>query len=86
MSVMPASASPTSRTFPISVAIATVDPPTGRPLLRLVGLASITVSFLGPAFSDGQLIGLAYAFEQATHHRRPPASTPPLPGDSVARP
>ena len=36
------------------------------------------VTFSGPAFSEPRLIGLAYAFEQATHHRRPPESTPPL--------
>ena len=44
------------------------------------------VTFSGPAFSEPKLIGFAYAFEQATHHRVPPASTPPLPGDSVSRP
>ncbi len=37
------------------------------------------VTFTGPAFSEPRLIALAYAFEQATHHRKPPASTPPLP-------
>ncbi len=41
------------------------------------------VTFTGPAFSEPRLIALAYAFEQATHHRLPPASTPPLPSDSV---
>lgn len=44
------------------------------------------VTFSGPAFSEPRLIALAYAFEQATHHRVPPASTPPLPTDSVSRP
>jgi amidase len=44
------------------------------------------VTFTGPAFSEPELIALAYAFEQATHHRLPPASTPPLPSDSVGRP
>jgi amidase len=44
------------------------------------------VTFTGPAFSEPTLIGLAYAFEQATHHRQPPASTPPLATDSVSRP
>jgi amidase len=43
------------------------------------------VTFSGPAFSEPRLIGLAYAFEQATRHRRPPASTPPLPSDTVVR-
>ncbi|MEO8677552.1 MAG: amidase family protein [Vicinamibacterales bacterium] len=42
-----------------------------------------TVTFTGPAFSEARLIALAYAFEQATHHRVPPASTPPLPTDTV---
>jgi amidase len=44
------------------------------------------VTFSGRAFSEPQLIGLAYAFEQATLHRRPPASAPPLPTDTVRRP
>ena len=44
------------------------------------------VTFSGRAFSEPRLIGLAYAFEQATKHRQPPASTPPLPTDSVRRP
>lgn len=34
------------------------------------------VTFSGPAFSEPKLIGLAYAFEQATKHRVPPGSTP----------
>lgn len=41
------------------------------------------VTFSGRAFSEPRLIGLAYAFEQATHFRTPPASTPPLPTDTV---
>jgi amidase len=45
-----------------------------------------TVTFTGRAFSEARLIALAYAFEQATQHRQPPASTPPLPSDSVNRP
>lgn len=32
----------------------------------------IGVSFFGRAFSEGALIRTAYAFEQATHHQRPP--------------
>lgn len=38
------------------------------------------LQFLGLAWSEGKLFGLAYAWEQATRHRRPPASTPTLPG------
>jgi len=33
------------------------------------------ISFLGRPYDDGKMIKLAYAYEQATHHRRPPAST-----------
>jgi amidase len=43
------------------------------------------VTFTGPAFSEPRLIAFAYAFEQATRHRVPPASTPPLPSDTVVR-
>ena len=32
----------------------------------------VGVSFLGRAWSEGELIRIAYAFEQATKHRRPP--------------
>ncbi len=32
------------------------------------------VSFLGRPWSDGKLLGLAYRYEQATHHRRPPGT------------
>jgi amidase len=44
------------------------------------------VTFSGRAFSEPRLIGLAYAFEQATHARVPPASTKPLATDVVIRP
>jgi len=44
------------------------------------------VTFSGPAFSEPTLIALAYAFEQATHYRVPPASVPPLATDVVRRP
>ena len=36
----------------------------------------VGVELLGRAWSERQLIKFAYAYEQATHHRRPPASTP----------
>ena len=38
----------------------------------------IGLELLGRAYSDEQLVGLAYAYEQATSPRRPPSSTPPL--------
>ena len=33
----------------------------------------VGISFIGAAWSEPKLIALAYAYEQATHHRRPPA-------------
>ncbi len=36
------------------------------------------LQFLGRAWSEPTLLRLAYAYEQATHHRRAPASTPAL--------
>jgi Asp-tRNA(Asn)/Glu-tRNA(Gln) amidotransferase A subunit family amidase len=40
----------------------------------------IGLSMLGRAWSEATLVKLAYAYEQATHHRKPPAATPPLGG------
>ena len=40
-----------------------------------------SITFLGRPYDDGLVIALAYAYEQATRHRRPPGSTPPLPGE-----
>ncbi len=39
----------------------------------------VGLQLFGDAWSEPRLIALAYAFEQATRHRRPPSSTPPLP-------
>lgn len=36
------------------------------------------ITFLGRPYEDGKMIGLAYAYEQATRHRRPPATTTPM--------
>ena len=36
------------------------------------------LQLLGRPWSEPTLLKLAYAYEQATHHRRPPAATPPL--------
>ena len=35
------------------------------------------LTFFGPAWTEGKLITLVYGYEQATHHRRPPATTTP---------
>jgi Asp-tRNA(Asn)/Glu-tRNA(Gln) amidotransferase A subunit family amidase len=36
------------------------------------------ITFLGRPYDDGNMIKLAYAYEQATEHRKPPASVTPL--------
>ena len=41
----------------------------------------VTISFLGEAYDEPTLLGLAYAYEQATQLRMPPLTTPPLPGE-----
>jgi Asp-tRNA(Asn)/Glu-tRNA(Gln) amidotransferase A subunit family amidase len=54
----------------------------------------VGIELLGRQFAEPALLGLAYAYEQATHHHRPPPSTPPLaealrgsaPAASVAKP
>jgi amidase len=40
----------------------------------LGGRHPLGVSFLGRMWHDGRLLELAYAYEQATHHRRPPST------------
>ena len=37
------------------------------------------LQLLGRPYAEGKLFGLAYAYEQATHHRVPPDTTPALP-------
>jgi Asp-tRNA(Asn)/Glu-tRNA(Gln) amidotransferase A subunit family amidase len=36
------------------------------------------ITFVGRPYDDGNMLKLAYSYEQATRHRRPPESTPPL--------
>jgi amidase len=38
----------------------------------------VGLELMGREFSEGMLLGFAYAYEQATKHRQPPATTPPL--------
>jgi amidase len=75
-------AAPAKAGYPSIVVPGGFMPPSGQ----VVNPAPFGVTFTGRAFSEPTLIALAYAFEQATHHRQPPASTPPLPSDSVGRP
>ena len=44
----------------------------------------VGLSFFGPAFSEPRLLALGYAFEQVTHARRRPVTTPALPGETIA--
>lgn len=46
----------------------------------------VGLSFFGRAFSEPRLLSLGYSFEQATHARRRPIHTPPLPGETISVP
>src|SRR5690606_9513317 len=54
--------------------------PAGRVPMGWVrdGALPAGLQLLGDRWNAPRLIALAYAYEQATRHRRPPASTPPL--------
>ncbi len=41
----------------------------------------VGIEFLARPYAEPTLFRLAFAYEQATRHRRPPASTPALPGE-----
>ena len=61
-----------------------LSPPTGFPAVTVpmgftpAGLPG-GLQLLGNALEEGVLFRIAYAYEQATQHRRSPTSTPPLP-------
>jgi amidase len=74
-------AAPAKAGFPTVVVPGGFVPPIGD----VVNPAPFGIAFTGRAFSEPTLIGLGFAFEQATKHRSPPASAPPLPSDSVDR-
>ncbi len=60
------------------------SPTTGYPSVQVPmgytrgGLLPAGMTFFGRAWSEATLIKLAYAYEQATRHRRPPPTTPPI--------
>ncbi len=43
------------------------------------------LQILGRAWDEAKIIAYAYAYEQATHHRRPPAAVPPLRESLISR-
>ncbi|CAN5131745.1 amidase [soil metagenome] len=60
------------------------SPTSGMPAINVPmgysrgGTLPVGITFLGRMWSEADLIGYAYAFEQATRARHPPPSTPPL--------
>lgn len=59
------------------------SPTTGFPAITVPmgytrGTLPAGMTIYGRAWSEATLLKFAYAYEQATRHRRPPASTPPL--------
>jgi amidase len=44
----------------------------------------VGITFFGRPYSEPTLFKFAYAYEQATHHRRPPKTTPALPVTATA--
>jgi Asp-tRNA(Asn)/Glu-tRNA(Gln) amidotransferase A subunit family amidase len=60
-----------------------LSPPSGFPAITVpmgfvYGNLPVGLQIFGDAWSEPRLIELAYSYEQATLHRRPPRSTPPL--------
>jgi amidase len=62
--------------FPAITVPAGFSTPTGNAPIGV----PVGIEFLGPPFSEPQLLQITYGFEQATHARKPPQSTPPLNG------
>jgi amidase len=60
------------------------SPSTGFPAITIPmgftrgGSLPAGLQLLGRPWSEPTLLRLAYSYEQATHHRRPPSATPPL--------
>ena len=63
-----------------------ISPPTGFPAITVPmgfvrgGALPAGLQILGRPWSEPTLIKITYAYEQGTKHRRPPSSTPSLPG------
>jgi Asp-tRNA(Asn)/Glu-tRNA(Gln) amidotransferase A subunit family amidase len=76
----------------------TAGPGNNRRLSPVIGFPAMTVpagftadglpvglELMGRAFAEPTLFKLAYAYEQGTHHRKPPRTAPALRGDSSDR-
>jgi Asp-tRNA(Asn)/Glu-tRNA(Gln) amidotransferase A subunit family amidase len=46
----------------------------------------VGITFVGRPYSEATLLRLAYSYEQATHHRAPPKTTPDLIASAPAHP
>lgn len=46
------------------------------------GSLPVGIELLGRPFTEGTLLRMGYSYEQATRHRRPPTTTPALPGEA----
>jgi amidase len=70
------------------------DPGNNRRLAPMLGFPAMSVpagfttdglpvgiEFMARPFAEPTLFKIGYAFEQGTHHRKPPATTPPLRGE-----
>jgi amidase len=68
---------PTWNTFLVYAASMTV--PSGFTTDNL----PVGITFFGRPYSEPTLLRLAYSYEQATHHRVPPKTTPPLPAETL---
>lgn len=84
---------PAAGTWPLAPGIS------GQSISDYCGLPAITVpagffpdgtpqgiEFMSAAFTDGDLLCLAYGYEQISRHRKLPATTPPLPGETITVP
>ena len=63
---------PTLNTFLVYVPAITV--PSGFTSDNL----PVGITFMGRPYNDAEMVKLAYSYEQSTHHRKPPKTTPRL--------
>ena len=88
----PALIRPDALTNPSFVDLA--DPGNNRRLAPMLGFPAMSVpagfttdglpvgiEFMARPFAEPELFKVGYAFEQRTHHRKPPATTPSLRGE-----